>query len=256
MRKQGFTLIELLVVVAIIGLLVSVLLPQFSRARKAARTTACASNMRSLMQAVHLYANENEDRIVGAGLAHGGSGNEHAAWINTLKDFYGRDERIARCPQDRSPHWKLPVNPGSTTTTAASGSGIADDNPNADEQRLRRTSYGTNYYTVAAIGGRGPFNMLSMIRRSSTTIHMVEIVERGPFAVSDHVHPETWWSNPRTLAGEELELERHLESSNYSYFDGHVEKHVFEATYLIDEANSSLQNIVWRHNRYDPEIAR
>ncbi len=252
MRKQGFTLIELLVVVSIIGLLVSVLLPQFSRARKAAKTTACASNMRSLMQAVHLYANENEDRIIGAGLAHGGVGNEHAAWINTLKDFYGRDERIARCPQDRSTHWKVPVNPSTTTTTGASGPG----NTGGDQPRLRRTSYGTNYYTVAAIGNRGPYNMLSKIRRSSTTIHMVEIAEVGPFAVSDHVHPETWWSNPRRLAGEEVELERHLESSNYSYFDGHVEKHVFEATYLIDEANSSLQNIVWRHNRYDPEIAR
>lgn len=44
--KRRFTLIELLVTVAIIGILMSILMPSLSNARKAAEFTVCKSNMR------------------------------------------------------------------------------------------------------------------------------------------------------------------------------------------------------------------
>jgi prepilin-type N-terminal cleavage/methylation domain-containing protein len=54
-QRRAFTLIELLVVVAIIALLIAILIPSLGRARDRAKTVVCASNLRSMYQAVILY---------------------------------------------------------------------------------------------------------------------------------------------------------------------------------------------------------
>ena len=64
-RFSGFTLVELLVVIGIIALLISVLLPALSKARKAANTIACASNLRQIVQAMMVYASQNNNYIPG-----------------------------------------------------------------------------------------------------------------------------------------------------------------------------------------------
>ncbi len=64
-RSNGFTLPELLVVIGIIALLIAMLMPAMSKARRAANTVVCASNMRQITMAMAMYADSNKGAILG-----------------------------------------------------------------------------------------------------------------------------------------------------------------------------------------------
>ena len=53
--RQGFTLIELLVVVAIIGILITIAVPKFSKMTDGARKSATEANHRQIVSAVSMY---------------------------------------------------------------------------------------------------------------------------------------------------------------------------------------------------------
>ena len=63
-ERKGFALVELLVVIAIIVLLVSILMPSLSKAKKLARKVDCFSRVRGQVQAVHLYASANAGLLI------------------------------------------------------------------------------------------------------------------------------------------------------------------------------------------------
>jgi prepilin-type N-terminal cleavage/methylation domain-containing protein len=64
--RRGFTLIELLVVISIIALLISLLLPALSGARRTGQRVACMATLRGIGQGGASYAADNDDAIVGA----------------------------------------------------------------------------------------------------------------------------------------------------------------------------------------------
>ncbi len=60
-RAGGFTLVELMIVVTAIGLLASIAIPSFARARGTSRATLMYSDMRTAASAFEVYAMENSD---------------------------------------------------------------------------------------------------------------------------------------------------------------------------------------------------
>lgn len=76
-RKNGFTLVELLVVIGIMAILMSILLPAINRARFQAKVVNCATRVREVVAALHIYAVDNKGYFpsgVGLSVSTGGPG--------------------------------------------------------------------------------------------------------------------------------------------------------------------------------------
>ena len=57
--KSGFTLVEIMIVVAIIGLLATIAIPSFMKARTTSQQNACINNLRQIESAKEQWAMAN-----------------------------------------------------------------------------------------------------------------------------------------------------------------------------------------------------
>lgn len=62
-KRKGFTLIEVLSVIAILGIIMSIVVPRIGNYNKSAKKAMFLSNAKTIMTAIELYNVEEEDLI-------------------------------------------------------------------------------------------------------------------------------------------------------------------------------------------------
>lgn len=114
--SRGFTLLEVLVSLAVVALLAALAIPAYSRARAAAESAGCKSNLRLWGQAFHAYAADHKghfphtDNETRTDHSPGVQAHRHS-WVDELPPYMDlapwRDHPAGRKP--RNSPWQCPA---------------------------------------------------------------------------------------------------------------------------------------------------
>lgn len=207
--RSAFTLIELLVVIAILGVLTGLLFPAVNTGLVAARRAACASNLRQIGIALHLYANDHNGAFPRT--THGLPLSEYdQAWIHSLSPYLGDVDEVRLSPGD--PHYQ-------------------------ERRDAGVSSYLMNeYVTVPIYGFGGILQDFTNLRRlpapDRTFTTFVGADDLPAHITADHTHSRGWAGSWQALladiqpdrfrTGDSNDL-RTRGASNYLFADAHVE---------------------------------
>ena len=192
--RKGFTLIELLVVIAIIAILAGILFPVFSRAREKARQTSCLSNVKQLLYATNMYAQDNDESVPWHELSDGAN---TWSWRSMILP-YSKNRGLYFCPSKRDyvdPRFDGDLNDAGLSQTAG---------------------YGINIAHYAAGPPSPPYGQsLGFVGDASACILFME--SDGDYGVGPQGNGQ-WVPQ---MPGEAWAF-RHNQGANYGFLDGHA----------------------------------
>jgi len=220
--QNGFTLIELLVVIAIITVLAAMLFPVFARVRENARRTACLSSLQQIGLGLLQYMQDNDERNTRQW--YGSSGDSNATtsykWMDAIFP-YVKSEKVFNCPSHSLP--------------AVVGIRTYDKYKFREGRKWGSYAINATYYDIDLdpdpVGERylNPFQSPkhSTWEAPATTIYAMDGAGRFEFAWPS-ANPDIGAGTPRNLGGIHAIQERHLETVNALFCDGHVKAQKLE----------------------------
>jgi prepilin-type N-terminal cleavage/methylation domain-containing protein/prepilin-type processing-associated H-X9-DG protein len=235
-RASGFTLIELLVVIAIIAILAAILFPVFGRARENARRSSCQSNLKQIGLGILQYAQDYDERMVKTGSYD----PQKAQWMDVVYP-YVKSTQLYNCPSDPMTSNKPFKYPETTRDWSATTMG----------------SYAINWGYVDPDDGKDspPDVTLSKIEVPATTVLAADSTDASVMACM--YFWSTGWGVPQvnsTSRPRQLEAngsqggfgnfsERHLETVNVLWCDGHVKAMKVDALARTNNGVHSLLTV-------------
>ena len=169
--RPGFTLVELLVVIGIIAVLISLLLPALGRARKAANSTACAANLRTILQGMQMYVSENN------GYFPGGANSSGAFLVRRATPPYNN----ANCPEvSQIWDWQAPI--GRMMGVSYPAGGIEAERVQRFRQLAEFPAYKCpeNQFLAVPFGGGASWPTITMISYNTSMIfHLTSAAAGG-----------------------------------------------------------------------------
>ncbi|RYX86096.1 DUF1559 domain-containing protein [bacterium] len=212
-RHSAFTLIELLVVIAIIAILAAILFPVFARARENARRSSCQSNLKQIGLGVLQYVQDYDERFpVGPqAVAPGSIAGVPYGWAEAIQPYL-KSTQIYQCPSETTPPPTL-----TTVIPVANVKGYTDYWANS--LALGNSQAAMNNVALTVFAGDGT----SVPAGSGTGYYMCNgtaCTNDGTFPTANPVNvASTVAGTPATTTGG---MQRHLETANILFADGHV----------------------------------
>ena len=233
---SGFTLIEMLVVIALIAALAGLLLPALAKARSRAQAITCLNNARQLLNAWHLYATDNGDRLPynlgGVPRAGAVSPRTDLNWVNNILDwnvensdntntatlteaslgnYVGKSARVYHCPSDtvlserqRSAGWAQRVRSYSMNAMVGNAGELSDGGVNRNNPDY------VQFFAMASIP------------------HPTQIfvfLDEHPDSIDDGYFLNKYIEPGASFEWTDLPASYHAGAASFAFADGHSELH-------------------------------
>ena len=248
-RTDAFTLVELLVVIAIIAILAALLLPALSRAKAAAKSIACVTNLKQLQLCFHLYVADNGDSMPPNDFVYDMRtqqpipGNEGPSWCTNVAPYdaspagieagllyqYNTSIGIYHCPADPS---TIETPAGVKLPQPRIRSYNMSQSINGVSYAGQISQYIPHYSKFTAIKNPTPVGLIVFL-----DVHENEIIDDEfgiPISAFDFDYG-CWWDLPAN---------RHNQGCNFSFADGHVEHWRWKAPKVLTVSRGKAQPLM------------